>query len=115
VREHLEDRFFWVVLWAFVASVGIAVGRSNVASTYVGSIPSILFVIGIIGFLVCVARSIWRRAETPLEYILGVRHSTMYRVTGEQVAILFVLTALIAGLGPAVLLLMVASIFARED
>jgi hypothetical protein len=114
VREHLEDRFFWAVLWAFVASVGIAVGRSNVASTY-GSLATILACIGIIGFLVCVARSIWKRDETPIEYMLGVRHSALYRITGQQVAILFVITFLVAGLGTAIVLLLVAKIFIRED
>jgi len=78
-----------------------------------------LAMIGIIGFVVCVARAIadafWKRDETVLEYVLGIQHSAIYRITGKQVAILFVLTALVAGLGTAIVLLIVASIFTRED
>ena len=109
MREHLEDRFFWIVLWAFVASVAFVIARSQAASTYVGNLPGTIALFASVGFLVCVLRPVvdTLRKSVPV--------TAIYRITGGQAAVLFLIAVLVAGLGNAVLLLIIGSSFARED
>jgi hypothetical protein len=119
VREHLEDRFFWIVLWAFVASVAFVIARSEAASTYVGNLPINVALFAIIGLLISLGRAIMDAVGKPdpttLECTTTHRYTAIYRLSREQVALLFVLAAVMAGLGTAVLLLIIAWMFARQD
>jgi len=118
VREHFEDRVFWMVLWAFIAAVAIVVGRSGaLSSVHPFAINIALF--AIVGFLVCVARAIadamWRSDDTETgARVIRIYLVTGRRITGAQAAALFVLAVVVVGLGPALLFLLVASIFIRE-
>jgi hypothetical protein len=119
VREHLEDRFFWIALWAFIASAAFVIARSPAASSYVGNVlPINTALFAIIGFIVCVVRAVsdavWKNDGRASAYTTNGRRVAICRPTRGHLAALFVLAPFV-GLGTAVLILLVASMFTRED